>query len=83
MSADPERRPLAGRRPIKRMPGTPSRITAFQPRRACPAIVEHPLPNVLPGPKKETTMIKRHSDLVLEITAYDAHLVEEVGQRET
>lgn len=31
---------------------------------------------MLPGPKKETTMIKRHSDLVLEITAYDAHMVE-------
>ena len=58
------------------MPGNPSRITAFR----LPGCTRHgkPVPTQSPGTsrEKETTMIKRHSDLVLEITAHDPATVE-------
>lgn len=58
------------------MPGNPSRTTAFRlPGYARP---RKPLPAESPGRshEKETTMIKRHSDVVLEITAHDPDTVE-------
>jgi hypothetical protein len=58
------------------MPGNPSRTTAFRlPGRARPrkpVTAESP---VLPT-EKEPTMIKRHSDVVLEITAHDPDTIE-------
>jgi hypothetical protein len=58
------------------MPGNPSGTTVFR-LSGCARIDGSPCP-LKPRqiPEKETTMIKRHSDLVLEITAYDPDTVE-------
>lgn len=58
------------------MPGTPSRTTlsTLSGRAWIRKLVaiEHPAHPV----EKETVMIKRHSDVVLEITAHDPHTLE-------
>ena len=54
----------------------PSRTTAF--RLPGYARARKPVPDENPAypDEKETTMIKRHSDVVLEVTAHDPHSVE-------
>ena len=57
------------------MPGNPSGTTASRLSRCArprPAPTESPGRSV----EKETTMIKRHSDVVLEVTAHDADTIE-------
>ncbi|BAS12371.1 hypothetical protein AHiyo8_06740 [Arthrobacter sp. Hiyo8] len=68
---------LYGRQPPHhRMPGNPSRTTAFRlagcARPWKPASAESPGTSA----EKETTMIKRHSDVVLEVTAHDPDTIE-------
>ena len=58
------------------MPGNPSGTTAYRlpghARTRMPVAIERPTLHV----EKENPMIKRHSDIVLEITAHDPHTVE-------
>ena len=58
------------------MPGNPSGTTASASRACLPGPGSLRLPRVPGSPEKETTMIKRHSDLVLSITAQDPDTVE-------
>ena len=63
--------------PHQRMQGTPLSNHSLEPPPNFPAQETRlPSPQAITPPEKETTMIKRHSDLILEITAYDPHTVE-------
>jgi hypothetical protein len=58
------------------MPGNPLEPPLPLPRvRPAPEAYAHGAPWHLP-PRKETTMIKRHSDVILEITAHDPDTIE-------
>jgi hypothetical protein len=57
------------------MPGTPLEPQPSASLEFPAQVALLPSPQAIP-PEKETTMIKRHSDLVLEITAFDPHTVE-------